>query len=93
MPIYEYECQKCGEVIEVLQDINEEPLEFCDCGKKGRLIRLISLSSFQLKGSGWYATDYAKKPGIPPEAQDKGAGSSVDSPSKEPKEPFKETQA
>lgn len=57
MPIYEYQCTHCGRTLEVMQKITDEPLETCpSC--KGKLRRLISLTSFQLKGSGWYATDY-----------------------------------
>ena len=59
MPIYEYECPKCGD-FEVSQRITEEPLKKCPhCRSKVR--KLISNTSFQLKGSGWYITDYAKK--------------------------------
>jgi putative FmdB family regulatory protein len=57
MPIYEYECSKCGKVFEVFQRITEEPLtkcKFCE----GRVNRLISQCSFHLKGTGWYVTDY-----------------------------------
>jgi putative FmdB family regulatory protein len=57
MPIYEYECLGCGKRFEIFQKISEEPLKECkDC--KGRLNRLISMCSFQLKGTGWYVTDY-----------------------------------
>jgi putative FmdB family regulatory protein len=57
MPIYEYECADCGKKFEIFQKISEEPLKDCnDCG--GRLHRLISMCSFQLKGTGWYVTDY-----------------------------------
>jgi len=73
MPIYEYECEKCGKIVEAFQDINDKPLKKCDCGDKGKLKRIISLSTFQLKGNVWYSTDYAKRPGIPPEAKEKGA--------------------
>ncbi|MBN1881425.1 MAG: zinc ribbon domain-containing protein [Deltaproteobacteria bacterium] len=60
MPIYEYECQQCGEVTEVMQRITEDPLTTCEiCG--GPIKRLISNTSFVLKGTGWYATDYAGK--------------------------------
>ncbi len=60
MPIYEYRCSKCGEVFEAFQKINDQPLTQCKfC--HGRVEKLISHSSFQLKGSGWYLTDYAKK--------------------------------
>ena len=59
MPIYEYECINCGNKLEVLQKFNEKPLVTCpQCG--GRLHKLISQSSFILKGNGWYATDYAR---------------------------------
>lgn len=58
MPIYEYTCKQCGN-FEVMQRISETPLKKCPtCGAK--VSKLISLSAFHLKGSGWYATDYAK---------------------------------
>jgi len=57
MPIYEYECSKCRKNFEVFQKITEEPLTKCKfCN--GKVSRLISQCSFQLKGSGWYVTDY-----------------------------------
>lgn len=60
MPIYEYKCTKCGEVFEAFQKITEEPLAQCKfC--HGKVEKLISHSSFQFKGSGWYLTDYARK--------------------------------
>lgn len=60
MPIYEYRCVRCKKVFEVLQNINEEPLTTCiECGAK--LEKLVSASSFQFKGSGWYETDYKSK--------------------------------
>ncbi len=60
MPIYEYQCTKCGEVFEAFQKINDHPLKECRfC--RGKVERLISQTSFQLKGSGWYLTDYARK--------------------------------
>jgi putative FmdB family regulatory protein len=60
MPIYEYECKSCGKHFEVWQKITDEPLKVCkECG--GELIKLISESSFILKGTGWYVTDYARK--------------------------------
>ena len=59
MPLYEYKCEKCGEVFEVRQNFSDEPVAVHEkCG--GHVQRLISRSAFQLKGSGWYATDYAK---------------------------------
>jgi putative FmdB family regulatory protein len=60
MPIYEYVCEKCGSLLEVMQRVNDKPLKRChECG--GRLEKIISRTSFQLKGSGWYLTDYARK--------------------------------
>ncbi len=57
MPIYEYECTECGRTEEVFQKISDVPLTTCrHCN--GQLKKLISQSSFQLKGSGWYVTDY-----------------------------------
>jgi putative FmdB family regulatory protein len=58
MPIYEYECTKCGNVEEAVQKFSDAPLTTCrQCS--GQLHKLISQSSFHLKGSGWYVTDYA----------------------------------
>jgi putative FmdB family regulatory protein len=60
MPIYEYECTKCGNVEEALQKFSDKPLTRCGhCN--GKLTKLVSQSTFHLKGSGWYVTDYAKK--------------------------------
>ena len=64
MPIYEYKCSKCGKQFEVMQGITADAVKECKfC--KGPVDKLISLSSFQLKGSGWYVTDYGgKKPSV-----------------------------
>jgi putative FmdB family regulatory protein len=60
MPIYEYQCSKCGNIEEAIQKFSDKPLSKCrHCS--GRLHRLISQSTFHLKGSGWYVTDYANK--------------------------------
>ncbi len=70
MPIYEYQCTKCGEVFEAFQKINDKPLAQCKfC--KGVVVKLIGHSSFQLKGSGWYLTDYARKSSSPPDSNTK----------------------
>ena len=66
MPIYEYRCSVCGHEHEVLQKVSEPQLTQCpSCGKPG-LQKLLTAAGFQLKGSGWYATDFkgggAKKP-------------------------------
>ncbi|HEX9810581.1 MAG TPA: zinc ribbon domain-containing protein [Burkholderiales bacterium] len=58
MPIYEYECAECGHRLEAIQKVSEAPLADCpSCGKTA-LKRLISAAGFQLKGGGWYATDF-----------------------------------
>lgn len=60
MPIYEYRCRKCESVVERIQGVGEKPLSKCpSCG--GKLERLMSPGAFVLKGSGFYATDYAGK--------------------------------
>ena len=60
MPIYEYMCAKCHNTSEILQKINDKPLSRCPlCG--GRAKRLMSRNSFQLKGDGWYVTEYKDK--------------------------------
>ncbi|MBM3367050.1 MAG: zinc ribbon domain-containing protein [Betaproteobacteria bacterium] len=58
MPIYEYRCEACGHLEEFLQKVSEPPLAKCpSCGKK-KFRKLLSAAGFQLKGSGWYATDF-----------------------------------
>ena len=60
MPIYEYRCNDCGYEFEVMQKFSDMPRETCaKCS--GGVTKLISQSTFHLKGTGWYATDYAKK--------------------------------
>ncbi|MFM9904685.1 MAG: FmdB family zinc ribbon protein [Pyrinomonadaceae bacterium] len=62
MPIYEYKCQQCGSHVEKRQNVSDAPLTTCEkC--HGRLEKQWSLSGFQLKGEGWYVTDYAGKKG------------------------------
>lgn len=62
MPIYEYQCQKCGHHFEKRQSISDKPLTRCPVCK-GKVEKQWSQTSFQLKGSGWYVTDYAAKKG------------------------------
>ncbi len=62
MPIYEYRCEACGAPKEAIQRMSDAPLRLCDaCGQEA-LVRLVSKTSFVLKGSGWYATDYKPAP-------------------------------
>ncbi len=60
MPVYEYECTKCGHHTEVFQKISDAPLETCSLCN-GKIKKLISQSTFHLKGTGWYVTDYASR--------------------------------
>lgn len=71
MPIYEYECEKCGATFEAMQNVSAKPLKTCNglgCNDKdnGKVHRVVSASGFILKGSGWYTSDY------PSEARKKG---------------------
>ena len=78
MPIYEYQCVKCAEIFEAFQKLNDKPLGKCKfCG--GKAERLISQSSFQLKGSGWYLTDYSRKTAASTESTGKSDSKSSDS--------------
>lgn len=69
MPIYEYRCSECGFQSEYLQKVSEPPLSVCPSCGKATFQKLLSAAGFQLKGSGWYATDFrnsggkAAKPG------------------------------
>ncbi len=68
MPLYEYQCVSCGKSCEILQKMREEPATVCpECGKAS-LKRKVSAPRFQLKGSGWYVTDFKNKdkPTAPP---------------------------
>jgi putative FmdB family regulatory protein len=61
MPVYEYQCTQCGEITEAWQKFSDLPLSTC-CQCQSPLKKLISPSSFHLKGSGWYVTDYKGSP-------------------------------
>ena len=64
MPLYEYQCKKCGHRFEKIQKFSDKPVKKCpQCG--GPVEQTISAPAVQFKGSGWYATDYAKKPTAP----------------------------
>ena len=61
MPLYEYQCQKCGHRFEKIQKFSDPMLKKCpECG--GKIEQMISAPAIQFKGSGWYVNDYAKKP-------------------------------
>src|SRR5579872_6244848 len=83
MPLYEYRCSKCEKKIEVIRKFSDPPLtEQEGCG--GTLEQLLSAPAFQLKGTGWYVTDYAKGGAKPASDASGKAGDSKDSEAKAP---------
>lgn len=73
MPIYEYRCAGCGFQNEYLQRMSDAPLTDCpECGKRS-FNKLVTAAGFQLKGSGWYATDFRNNGSKPKKEQDKPA--------------------
>lgn len=83
MPIYEYECARCGKMMDVLQKISDPPLAHCQfCG--GSVRKVMSQTTFHLKGGGWYVTDYggSKAPSSsfspPPGGENSGDSQSSD---------------
>ncbi len=102
MPIYEYECEKCGVIFEAMQAISATPLKTCNglgCDDKdnGKVHRIVSQSGFILKGSGWYASDYPsedRKKGWQQESgQTKGGADASLTPKADTKTPAAEKKA
>jgi len=58
MPIYAYKCESCGQSRDVLQKISDAPLTVCPFCSKSTFVKQVTAAGFQLKGSGWYATDF-----------------------------------
>jgi putative FmdB family regulatory protein len=80
MPIYEYRCGACGFQKEFLQKMSDAPLKDCpECGKAS-LSKMVTAAGFQLKGSGWYATDFKHGPAAKAKAADKSEAKSSDKP-------------
>lgn len=69
MPIYEYRCDDCGHELEVIQKMSDDPLTDCPACEGTGLRKLVSAGAFQLKGSGWYATDFKDSGRKKPEAK------------------------
>jgi len=77
MPIYEYRCSDCGFQDEYLQKVSEPPMTVCPSCGKATFAKMLSAAGFQLKGSGWYATDFkgsGKPPAAKTEAKAEGKG-------------------
>ena len=79
MPIYEYRCSSCGVQKDVLQKISDAPLTVCAACGKPTFSKQLSAAGFQLKGSGWYATDF-KNSGSKPETKAEPAAKTVNTP-------------
>jgi len=73
MPIYEYCCSACGHELESLQKFSDAPLATCPSCRADTLVKKISAAGFQLKGSGWYATDFKQSGAKPAPAKTDGA--------------------
>jgi putative FmdB family regulatory protein len=77
MPIYEYRCASCGHQQEYLQKLSDTPLTVCpQCGKP-TFSKMVTAAGFQLKGSGWYVTDFRNKPSSKPGAKSESKGEST----------------
>ena len=76
MPIYEYKCSACSHELESLQKFSDSPLVTCPACGKDTLTKLLSAAGFQLKGSGWYQTDF-RGSGAKPAAKSAGADSAA----------------
>lgn len=88
MPIYEYECTKCGQQTEIWQKFSDPPIRKCEVCS-GKMKKLISQSTFHLKGTGWYVTDYASKRGGSSESKGKSDKESTNKESKSSSESSK----
>lgn len=89
MPLYEYQCKKCKHRFEKIQQFSDKPLTKCpECG--GALEKLISTSSVQFKGSGWYVTDYGRKGSSGPSSSEGESGTKEIKETKDGKETKKE---
>lgn len=76
MPIYEYRCSSCSHEFESLQKFSDAPLTACPSCHAAALVKLLSAAGFQLKGSGWYATDFKGSGAKPAPAKTEGAAKS-----------------
>jgi putative FmdB family regulatory protein len=75
MPLYEYQCEKCGAIFEAIQKFSDEPIKVHEkCG--GAVRRLLSAPALQFKGSGWYVNDYAKGSSSTPSSKSDSESSS-----------------
>jgi putative FmdB family regulatory protein len=85
MPIYEYQCGKCGHQLEAIQKFSDAPLTECPSCHQDALTKMVSASAFHLKGSGWYVTDIRDKGKPKPMESDATSTSSTETKSTETK--------
>ena len=91
MPLYEYQCKKCGHRFERIQRFSDPLVKKCpDCG--GKVEQLLSAPAVQFKGSGWYVTDYAKKSGASASSSESGSKSESAKDSSESKDKKPKTE-
>ena len=84
MPLYEYECDECGRRFELIRKFSDPPVTNCTTCN-GSVRKLFSSPAIQFKGTGWYVTDYARKPSADQTASDKSAGDSQEKSSSDKK--------
>jgi putative FmdB family regulatory protein len=82
VPIYEYECKSCHHHFDLMQKIADPPAKQCPQCLEEAVVRLISAAGFQLKGTGWYATDFKNKGKSEPKKEETNKEKSTDSSAK-----------
>jgi len=92
MPIYEYRCEACGHQEEFLQKISEPQLTECPVCHKPTFNKMLSAAGFQLKGSGWYATDFKSKGSTKPAEKSDGKSADAKTDAKTDAKPETKTQ-
>lgn len=95
MPIYEYRCSACGQEMEKLQKLSDDPLRDCPACGEAALVKLISAAGFRLKGGGWYETDFKKdgKRNLAGDSTDKSAASDKSGDKSSDSKPATDTKA
>jgi len=92
LPLYEYECKKCGRRVEKIQKFSDPPLTTCE-SCHGKLERLLSSPAIQFKGAGWYVTDYARKSTGASGTSDTDSAPATEKKDKEPAKPKEPAKA
>lgn len=93
MPIYEYRCTACGHELEALQKLSDAPLTECPACHRAALSKKVSAAGFQLKGSGWYVTDFRDKGSKRPAKDEAKAGDKPNGGETKPAAPTASTES